>query len=799
MQLTSDYQDITSCRKTGGDQILSYPLRPGWPLLGIIFVMFFECRSYSSKPGRFSEILLQFNSPRKIRITENPRELSLTLEFQDTSPRELSALYHYDEAVIRRVLIRDLGTGGTNVTIHLKDKSLKAITEILNEPFRLSLSIFDQHYRQVPDPLTGLPEIISPARAGRERQALHGDNHENEVSGTTEGHKRGQEGPLPISSTSGRKRPLKLLQPIPEQLSDSQNLTKVLRMIPDGRGPYWSRYPFYIYPTLTAPYEGRKSPEKGRKKSHNLAEYAYKMYSFGNETKALSVYQQVLRQDPAVFERDVLHLWAFAESHLGQGNLSLADGYFEAIVRKYPASPLSKMAYIRRLDIQSITLLKKQKPEGLSELLLPLQQLDSINSGEILAQKAIRIAYWLPPIPEDYKSELPLTSKENLEQLRKTVGRTESRKTRFLVTSIILRNILHPDMPWTESGAQLATDWLTRYTSGRENPFYKPLESALYSKLSSLLTGHAKKGEYADILRIWNDLPGKIKGIRKNARVSWAVGEALRNMSLTERALPFYKRASTDLKPGPGQFQSTFWLSVLSARTIILKKGELKQASKRALQGQAEQSDKRAYQIWKTLTNDQKNHLRTTYKDYFESTLDDDFHLKTPAIILLETWETALGGAQNGEAGNGYPGDLTASYLPATKLVHLLHKLIERFRKGSMSEERRRATTLLKKLRPEKFKDDSEALAVWTRELSALANEYRTAGEYLKAGRLFTFTAEQSYEWNKRAESLYKGGLLLYRAGKREEAITALTKASQDGNNLFYANLAKERLTKLLP
>ena len=55
----------------------------------------------------------------------------------------------------------------------------------------------------------------------------------------------------------------------------------------------------------------------------------------------------------------------------------------------------------------------------------------------------------------------------------------------------------------------------------------------------------------------------------------------------------------------------------------------------------------------------------------------------------------------------------------------------------------------------------------------------------------------QSEDWEGRAEALYKGGLLLYKAGRREEALEALNNASNDGNNLFYSNLARERLSQI--
>ena len=83
--------------------------------------------------------------------------------------------------------------------------------------------------------------------------------------------------------------------------------------------------------------------------------------------------------------------------------------------------------------------------------------------------------------------------------------------------------------------------------------------------------------------------------------------------------------------------------------------------------------------------------------------------------------------------------------------------------------------------------------------LVGLAEDYRKDDQLLEAAELYTFAATNSINWEDRAESLYKGGLLLYKVGRRQEAVAAFTAASQDGNNLFYANLAKERLHQLSP
>ena len=101
----------------------------------------------------------------------------------------------------------------------------------------------------------------------------------------------------------------------------------------------------------------------------------------------------------------------------------------------------------------------------------------------------------------------------------------------------------------------------------------------------------------------------------------------------------------------------------------------------------------------------------------------------------------------------------------------------------------------MQRIDPETVELDRDARKVWNDELLSLSEDLRQSSEFLEAGRTLRFAGERD-EIN-RAESLYKAGLLLYRAGRRDEAIQAFRQASQDGNNFFYANLARERLDQL--
>ena len=102
-------------------------------------------------------MVIVFDSQRKIHFAEDRTDNAIILEFKNTAPHELIAFDRYDETVIRRLLMKDHGPEGTEVKIYLRDLGLKVTVDILNEPFRLSMSIFDPGYQHQTDPKTGLP------------------------------------------------------------------------------------------------------------------------------------------------------------------------------------------------------------------------------------------------------------------------------------------------------------------------------------------------------------------------------------------------------------------------------------------------------------------------------------------------------------------------------------------------------------------------------------------------------------------------------------------------------------------
>jgi tetratricopeptide (TPR) repeat protein len=201
---------------------------------------------------------------------------------------------------------------------------------------------------------------------------------------------------------------------------------------------------------------------------------------------------------------------------------------------------------------------------------------------------------------------------------------------------------------------------------------------------------------------------------------------------------------------------------------------------------------------WAKLSEADRNLIATSYKDHFEKSVTSGAKLRLPAKIVLDNWVSKLATKVSATPPSvATPDNLDKSYSPTSSSVFLLTDLGKLFGNLGMKKEKQDALLLLSRMKPSQFGDDQAAKNIWANQLAALAEEYRKSNQYLDAGKLFGVVGEHSENWENRAESLYKSGLLLYRAGRKQEAINSFQKAADDGNNVFYANLAKERLNQI--
>lgn len=740
--------------------------------------------------GIYSQIVATFPTPRVFHDTYNKAEHALVLEFQKTSPNELQAFESYDERLVRRVVMKDLGPSGTEVKLILRDRDVRAMVNSFQEPFRVTVDLFDSDYEEERDPQTGMPLVqagATPTTAAEPGQAKSEDSPKLLVAPESSAPKTAE-----AQDPGGKK---KLLQPMPELFTNPEDLETAMRGAADGIGKGWKDYPPYVYRIQTAPYEEKRKDKKpsaiqALSSVEAMSDYAGKLYNFGHEGKALLAYQQVLHKDPTLFDKDALSLWKFAETHLGQGNLTLARGYYEALVEKHPESPLASFGRMRILDVAAVRMLQQARPQDLPQLLEKLAQIKPRANGELVAQLALRKAYWSPEtaaLPYEAK-RLPPVNASVANELAGAYPNTESSRTGLLAASVLLNDMVRMDTPWNRATGPFAEAYFKRFSGDATEPYRTQLKDKLHEKLNKNLQAKVTDGKLIEAIDDYEALPAVLKAIKKTPKTAWALAEAYRKLGQPAKAVDLYAEAAKTDVDGPDRFKAEFWLAVTAGELAAANKSD-KYAK------QSRDADKAAEATWKRMKDEERQALEVAYKEPFEKTVTSPARLRTGPKIVLASWSKSLG--TKASAATGDKGDWGASYSPSGAAVILLSDLGKRFAQLGMPKESREARGLLKHMTPKDFEDDKAAKALWAKQLVDLAEDFRQANQYLDAGRLFSLVGSEAENWEGRAEALYKGGLLLYRAGRREEAMEAFKKAGDDGNNLFYANLAKERMAQM--
>lgn len=742
--------------------------------------------------GHYSQMVVPFDVPPTYSESYIQAENALVLTFAKTAPSALKTFEDYDPQLIKRVIIKDLGPAGSEVKLVLRDRTVRAFLKTFSEPFRLTIDLFDAHYAEETDPTTGLPTALNP-----EETIASGSPLASNVKAP----------PPSAQESPSRSSKRQLLQPSPAIFASESDMELALKDSRDGIGKAWNDYPPYIYRFQTAtleakqPTDGSPSMAQALSSAEMMADYAGKLFNFGHESKALLAYQQVLHRDPTVFEKDALHLWKFAESHLGHNNLTLARGYYEALVQKHPASPLAAFAKLRILDVSAIRQMKQGRSQDLSNLLPGLNAITSQHNGELSAQLAIRKAYWhknaVASSAEDHK--IPVLERPMASELSVAYPTIESSRTSFLAGTLLLADALAKDKVWTRATGPFAEEYFKRFSGPATEPFRSTLKEQLYLKLNDSLQAKVSEGKLAQAIDDYQHLPQSMQSVGKNPPTAWALAEAYRKLGQREKSVSFYESAEKIQGSGPARFKAAFWLASVAGELAADGRSEKIGADRiERLRKKSLQADQRMSAYWDALKPDERQSLSAAYREPFEQTLTSQVKLKTPAKIVLSNWSRSLGTAASSTATSKSGGaELSNGYSPSGAAVIMLSDLGKRFGELGMPQERREAVGILRKMKPKDFEEDKAAKEIWAKQLTALAEDYRQANQYLDAGRLFSQVGEGSENWEGRAESLYKGGLLLYRAGRRDEALASFRQAASDSNNIFYANLAKERLAQL--
>jgi hypothetical protein len=758
--------------------------------------------TFANPPGRYSQTVLTFDSEREYSFNYDPKEKALVLELQKTTPAELSHLNHYDESVLRRVIVRDLGGSTVEVRMVMRDAGIRVSVTDFSEPFRIVIDMFDDGFRQKTNPVTGMPELNG-------QSIVKSGNLPDEPAGQIEDHvatPAESHGAATAKSEHGKYR---LLQPTPELLGDPSDIEAAANKVEPGLGKSWREYPIYVYRIETAAFEGepgrqawlKELSRKGMTAAQSAADYAGKQFDFGHEGRALLAYQQALHQESSLFNRDVLHLWKLAEIHFGQGNLTLADGYYQMLIEKHPDSGLSGFAKIRRLDLAAIRAIRLANTDALNALAQQLDKVAAKTNPELATAIAIRKSFWQSKQSQSasdaqFGKEIPRIVPGLTRSLEINLPKLESSRTAFLASSLILNEMIEAIPGWNERVGAFAGEYFRKFFGPATEPYRTILKDKLRLKLEKNLESQSSESQHASVVRDFEALPDALKSVQKTPTTAWSIAESYRAMGKTEASLKFYEQAATATDPQL-RFKAQFWLG-LSAGTLEIDASQSQRGSDRnqLFAKKRSEADDAMRQTWSKMKADEQERTFVAMKDQLELAVRDQTLLRTPPRVILETYSKRLN-TKTSSTGSTESSDAKSSFSASSQLVYLASALADKFAKLGLQDERRQAIALLKSVKPSDITDDEQAMKLWSQQLVTLADEYREANNYLEAGRLYAFAGSATDAWEGRAESLFKGGLLLYRAGRRDEAIEAFRKASQDQGNRYYAEMAKERLDKL--
>ena len=617
-----------------------------------LLTLMFDCPAAAE--GLLSQLVLNLGTERPYQFTYQKQENAVVLEIEKTHPNELKALDHYDERLVKRVLIKDLGPAGSEVKIVLRDRRVRASVYQLREPFRIAVDLFDVDYKEERDPTTGLP--LAENRTDNSVNTVEQTERISDQSTKLLAVPNAPASNSPQPRVGGKRL---LVSPIHDLAEDSQALTTLIKDTPDGIGKAWKGYPPYVYRLQTASYEEGLSSEKeiplpsaAVSSSTAMADYAGKLFNLGHEAKALIAYQQVLHRDPTLFDKDALHLWKFSETHFGQGNLTLARGYYQAILEKHPESPIARFAQLRVLDIAAIRLHSQGKLHELPELLPRLAKLKIRSNGELAALIAIRESYWSPAakgLPED---TLPPIEGDTRPALAAAYPHTESSRTAFLAASLLLNDMLRKETIWERSYGEFAEAYFKRFNGSAAEPHRQNLKEKLHDKLSLVLQSKVTEGKLIEAIDDYEALPKSLKSVGKDGKNAWSLAEAYRKLGQAAKAAELYALAVKELSEGPDRFKAQFWLAVTAgqhATDLRSKKAPPNEVER--FQSLSRGGDRGADAAWSRLKDEEKNSLAISYKEAFEKTITAVTRLRTPAKIILSSWTQALTTRRTATAG----------------------------------------------------------------------------------------------------------------------------------------------------
>ena len=773
-----------------------------------IFVLLITIGSTDLLAQRYSQIVVPFPNERRYDYHFNQQNNSVLINILETSPEELEPVYNYDERLVKRLVIREHSDRNTQISLVLKDNDVQAAIYSFTEPDRLVIDLYDQSFRESNDPSSGLP-FVDNQHPGQ----INNDEPTKAPSNSTPTMLlQAKNGGMDEARNKQNKKPAnkykrRLLQARPEGIGNSKDLLMALEKTNPGTGAAWKNYPIYLYRFPTSSLKSGKNYKSWLKKNANralsssesMADYAAQLYDFGHELKSLIAYQKVLHEAPLVFDKEPKHIWNLAEIHLGQHNLVLARGYYESLITKHPDSPLAQYAKLRIVDIESVNAIEKNKLDKLKDLSQKMAAISTNQLPELSAQIAIRKTFWMQNETDTSNSlasidkKIPNPNLNNVTELGNSLPKAENPKTSFLISTILLNHKLK-DKNWSKDTQEFASRYFTKYMGRGSEPYRTRLLDIARNNIASKILKSAEENKSLEAINTYTSIPKSLKASFNTRKLSWSLAESYRKIQRPQQAAMFYEKSFNMSTNKVQEFQAKInQLNTLKDRIDIVKaKGNSTLARK--INNQFNAEDKKLLQVWKELSDSEKIQMSVQYKDYIKNNLNQTTVSKTENKILLWTWRKSI--SSDPETKAGLPKNWTNSFVPAEDTVLLLSRLSKKFLKEGDTKNYKESKSLLRNIDPSDFKNP-ESEKIWAKELTELAEIHRENNEYLDAGRLYALTGTKTKNWDKRAEALYKGGLLLYRSGRREEALKAFEQAAGDGNNLLYAELAQKRLEQL--
>ncbi len=759
--------------------------------------------SHAGDAERFAQLNLTFGSKREYQYDYIPAENALVIRFEKTGTQELESVANYDERLIRRALIKDIGGAGSELKLVLADADVRVTVSDFAEPFRVVIDLYDKNFRDGRDPRTGLPggqsfedeKLNAPAQRDPAAPQKAPRMVRPEASAPMEA------APAPVN---GQRR---LLQPTPEMFRSNEDLNAAMAKVAPGPGKSWSQFPVYVYRLQTGPYKNaKKDSDKTTPKAVSsveaMADYAGNLFDFGHEGRALVAYQQVLHKAPGIFSQNAVHLWKLAETHLGQGNFLLAEGYYQSLMERHPDNALAKFAAMRSLDIKAIQATQTQKSHVFPNLVAQLETIKTAGNQELATQIAIRRIYWNPRQTQNAvelaknRHFIPLVEPAHRPQLEQAYRQVENPWTGFLALTLLLASDLNDTKAWQESSSQRLSQYLDQYKGPKVEPLRQQIEERAANVLNKNIQSLVQQNRGIDAVKIYEGLSADVRALLQDPRTYWFLGEAYRGMGQAERSLLAYLHAAKDSPEGADRLKALYWSAVMAGEALDLSRGQTARATE--LRRTMQQTDGDMGALWGKLNPTEQQRIYAELKPELEATVKAKPLLKTPPRLVLAAYERDLNTEVTPAPSDAKPDQQIQS--PSAQTLQVLSGLARRFGELGLKAERERALKLLTKLKPSKMQGaDKDVMGQWAHELLSLADEFRQDNNYLESGRIYALVGTENEAWEGRAEALYKGGLLLYRAGRRNEAIEAFKKASEDTNNLMYADLAKARLSQLQP